>query len=126
MPRKKVPPIEDTAELEVQEGSPGIEAPQPEGAEVPAQEDGTSAPADGSETLDETSRMLAELDGEDPPADPTQGRGFGQRVAFAPPRPKRYAAERRRPRPPHQLPHSLLRKETTPQRPLPAGRCAYH
>lgn len=84
MPRKKVPPIEDTAELEVQEGSPGIEAPQPEGAEVPAQEDGTSAPADGSETLDETSRMLAELDGEDPPADPTQGEDSGE-GAFAPP-----------------------------------------
>lgn len=84
MPRKKVQPIEDTAELEIQEGSPGIEAPQPEGAEAPAQEDGAPAPADGSETLDETSRMLAELDGEDLPADPTQGENSGEGV-FAPP-----------------------------------------
>lgn len=84
MPRKKVQPIEDTAELEVQEGSPGIETPQLEGAEAPAQEDGAPAPVDGSETLDETSRMLAELDGEDPPADFTQGEGPGEGV-FAPP-----------------------------------------
>lgn len=126
MPRKKVPPIEDTAELEVQEGSPGIEAPQPEGAEVPAQEDGTSAPADGSETLDETSRMLAELDGEDPPADPTQGEDSGE-GAFAPP-PAKEIRRRKAAAQDHRISSRTLCSERKQRRkrPLPAGRCAYH
>ncbi len=84
MPRKKVQPVEDTAELEVQEGSPDIEAPQLEGTEASAQEDGAPAPVDVPDALDKTSRMLAELDGEDPPADPTQGEDSSGSVSDLP------------------------------------------
>lgn len=97
MPRKKVQPVENTDELEVQEGTLGVDTLQFEGTEASALGDGASASTDDPDALDETSRILAELDGEVSSDDPTPGEDSGGDVLTPPttkgPRRRRTAAK---------------------------------
>lgn len=69
MPRKKVQEVQETDDLELQEGSPGAALPE-ERPDNPPPEEAAPAAGESAETLDETSRLLAELDGGDPAAEP--------------------------------------------------------
>ena len=66
MPRKKVQETPEADTLEIQEGSPGAVLPE-ENPDAPPQEEAPAA-EENAEALDETSRLLAELDGGDPAA----------------------------------------------------------
>lgn len=69
MPRKKVQEVQETDDLELQEGSPGAALPE-ESPDGPPLEETVPAAGESAETLDETSRLLAELDGGDPAVEP--------------------------------------------------------
>lgn len=69
MPRKKVQEVQETDDLELQEGSPGT-ALLEESPDSPPMEEAAPAAGESAETLDETSRLLVELDGGDPAAEP--------------------------------------------------------
>lgn len=84
MPRKKVQPDENRDELEVQEGASGIETFQPEGTNGSALGDGTSVSTDDPDALDETSRILAALDGNASFDDSTPGEDSGEDVLTPP------------------------------------------